>query len=106
MLVNTKEKNNKKETQYQILLSSEGQESQELKKNNNNKKKKKRGSSLSKQGQLDTLNFSTTPDMSIKDNTVQEYLSDTPSCIHKQPVSFKVNEETELTSPHWKVIEM
>lgn len=50
--------------------------------------------------------FSTTSDMSIKGNTMQEYLSDTPSCIHKQPVSFKVNEETGLTSPHWKVIEM
>lgn len=25
---------------------------------------------------------------------MQEYLSDTSSCIHKQPASFKVNEET------------
>lgn len=32
--------------------------------------------------------FFTMPDKSIKDNTMQEYLSDTSSCIHKQPASF------------------
>lgn len=37
---------------------------------------------------------------------MQVSLSDTSSCIHKQPASFKVNEETGLTSPCWKVIEM
>lgn len=52
------------------------------------KKKKKRTSLTLKTGAVRYHEFFTTPDKSIKDNTVQEYLSDTSSCIHKQPASF------------------
>jgi hypothetical protein len=43
--------------------------------------------------------FQQSADMPIKDNTMHVSLSDTSSCIHKQPASFKVNEETGFTSP-------
>lgn len=97
MLVNSV----KKKALPNLIIIRRARESQEL------KTKIKKGRVLTvKTGAVRYPEFSTTPDTSIKDHTMQEYLSDTSSCIHKQPASFKVNEETGLTSPHWKVIEM
>lgn len=50
-------------------------------------------------------NFPQPPDMPINGNTTQGALSDTWSCIRKQPASFRVSEETGLPSPSRKVIE-
>lgn len=91
----------KKKAVPNLIIIRRARESQELK----IKIKKWRVLTV-KTGAVRYPEFSTTPDTSIKDNTMQEYLNDTSSCIHKQPASFKVNEETGLTSPHCKVIEM
>ena len=97
MLVNSV----KKKAVPNLIIIRRMRESQELK-----IKIKKWKVLTAKTGAVRYPEFFTTPDTSVKDNTIQEYLSDTSSCIHKQPASFRVNEETGLTSPHWKVIEM
>lgn len=99
----------KKEAVPNLIIIRSVKESQEFKnkiKINKNKDTKIWSVLTVKTGAVKYPDFFTTPDKSIKDNTMQEYLSDTSSCIHKQPASFKVSVETGLTSPHRKVIEM